>query len=249
MDPVDDETNRQLLLRQRYSDDSRIARTQRRHGVKQMCHTGCAIRDSLHDNRSGRFAVANRNPHARGGKRPNKACRYTLRRQRDDRPADTAKLTQVLKIARTGLCDTIRPMNTRPPRADERAFKMQAEDSISATNRVGRGYGGPHLFACVGDQSWKAGCRAIPTMRAGYAAHPFDGRLIVEKNAAAAIDLHIDEARSQDRAGRKTSLRPILGCLAPRPKPEDAPVPNQHRSIGMPAATIKDTVGENGMPD
>ena len=86
-------------------------------------------------------------------------------------------------------------------------------------------------------------------MHASYAVHAFGGRLIVEKDAAPAIDLKIDEARGQDCTGRKTCLRPILGYLAPRPKSEDAPVPNEHRSIGMPAVTIKDTVGENGMPD
>ena len=67
MDPVDDETGRQPVLRQRRANDPRGTRTQRRHCIEQVGHAGCAIRDGLHYNGSGRLAVPNRNPHTRGG--------------------------------------------------------------------------------------------------------------------------------------------------------------------------------------
>ena len=69
-------------------------------------------------------------------------------------------------------------------------------------------------------------------MRSGNGAHAVDRRLIVEENAAAAIDLQIDEARGQEGAGRQARLRPIGRNLAPRRKTSDAAVPNQHRGFG-----------------
>ena len=83
MDPVDDETGRQPVFRQRRADDPRGTRTQRRHGIEQVGDAGCAIRDGLHDNGSGRLAVPDRNPHTRGSQRPDKARRNTFGRQRD----------------------------------------------------------------------------------------------------------------------------------------------------------------------
>ena len=85
-------------------------------------------------------------------------------------------------------------------------------------------------------------------MRPGDGAHAVGRRLIVEENAAAAIDLQIDEARGQEGAGRQARLRPIGGNLAPGPEPDDAAVPNQHRGFGMPAVTVKNTVRQDGMP-
>ena len=83
MDPIDNETGRQPLIRQRRADDPRLTRAQRRHGIEQMGHAGRAIRDGLHDNGGGRLAVPDRNPHAGGRKRPDKARRNAFRRQRD----------------------------------------------------------------------------------------------------------------------------------------------------------------------
>jgi hypothetical protein len=72
--------------------------------------------------------------------------------------------------------------------------------------------------------------------------------LIVEENAAASIDLQIYEAGRQKGAGREARLRPTGGNLAPGPKSNDAPVPDQQRGIGMPAVTVKNTVRQDGMP-
>ena len=83
MDPVDDKTGRQPVLRQRRADDPRATRTQRRHGIEQVGDAGCAIRDGLHDNGRGRLAVTDRNPHTRGGQRPDKARRNAFGRQRN----------------------------------------------------------------------------------------------------------------------------------------------------------------------
>ena len=139
-------------------------------------------------------------------------------------------------------------MDTRTPRADEGAFQVQAEDPVPAADRASRRDGGPHLLARIGDQGWEAGRGAIATVRPGNGAHAVGRRLIVEENAAAAIDLQIYEAGGQEGAGREARLRPIGGNLAPGPKSNDAPVPDQHRGFGMPAVTVKNTVCQDGMP-
>ncbi len=139
-------------------------------------------------------------------------------------------------------------MNTRTPRTDERPFQVQAEDPIPAADGASRRDGGPHLLAGIGDQGWKARRRAKATVRPGNGAHAVRRRLIVEENAAAAIDLQIDEARGQEGAGREARLRPIGRNLAPGPKPNDAAVPDQHRGFGMPAVTVKNPVRQDGMP-
>jgi hypothetical protein len=72
--------------------------------------------------------------------------------------------------------------------------------------------------------------------------------LIVKENAAAPIDLQIYKAGGQERSAREARLRPIWGDLAPGPKSSDAPVPDQHRGLAMPAVTVKNAVSQDGMP-
>jgi hypothetical protein len=72
--------------------------------------------------------------------------------------------------------------------------------------------------------------------------------LIVEENAAAAVDLQINEASSQERAGGQARLRPIGGDAAPGPNSNNAPVPDEDRSFDMPIATVKNAVCQKGMP-
>jgi hypothetical protein len=72
--------------------------------------------------------------------------------------------------------------------------------------------------------------------------------LIVEEDAPASIDLQIYEAGGQEGAGREPGLRPIEGKLAPGPKSNNTPVPDQYRSFGMPPMTVKNPVRQDGVP-
>ena len=182
-----------------------------------------------------------------GGQRPDKARRNAFGRQRHQRSAGAGEFAQFLQIARTGLRDPIGPVNARTPRTDERPFQVQTEDAVAAADRASRRDGGPHLLARIGDQGRQARRRAKATVRPGNGAHAVGRRLIVEENAAAAVDLQIDEARGQEGAGRQPRLRPVGRNLAPGPKSDDAAVPNQHRGFGMPAVTVKNTVRQDGM--
>ena len=86
-----------------------------------------------------------------------------------------------------------------------------------------------HPIARIGDQCRQARRGAKTAVRPGDGAHALGRRPIVEQDAAAAVDLQIDEPGSQRRAGRKACLRPIGRELRPRRKPDDAAVPDQHR--------------------
>ena len=161
----------------------------------------------------------------RGSQRPDKARRNAFRRQRDQRPAGAGEFAQFLQVAGARLRDPIRPVDPRTPRTDERPFQMQAEDAIPTADRASRRDGRPHLLAGVGDQGRQARRGAKAAVRPGDGAHALGRRLIVEENAASAVDLQIDEARGQEGAGRQARLRPIGGNLGPGPEPNDAPVP------------------------
>jgi hypothetical protein len=126
VDAIDNETCRQPRLRQRGTDNARGACAERWHRIEQMRDAGCALRDGLHDNGGGRLAVSDRNPHACRGKRHDKACRNAFGRQRHQRAAGSGKLAQLLQVARSRLHNPVGTVHTRAPRADERAFQMQA---------------------------------------------------------------------------------------------------------------------------
>ena len=210
-----------------------------------MGHSGCAIGDGPQNNGSRGLAVPDRNPHASGSQRPDKSRRHAFRRQRDHRPAGAYQFAQPLQVARTGLRDAIGPVDARTLRTEEGTLQVQAEDSLAASDRARGRNRGLHLLARIADQRRQTRRGAGASVRAGNRAHGFGGRLIVEKNATAAIDLQIDEARGQERARRKTRLWPVGGKLGPRSETNDAPLPDQDRGIGMPAAAIEHTVRQD----
>ena len=124
---------------------------------------------------------------------------------------------------------------------------MQAEDSVPARYCARRCDGGPHFFARIGNERWKTGSRAIATVSPSYRPHAIRRRLIVEQNAAPAIDLQINETGRQESAALEARLRPIGGNLIPCPEPNDAPVPDHHRGFAEPAVTVKNAVRQHGV--
>jgi hypothetical protein len=71
--------------------------------------------------------------------------------------------------------------------------------------------------------------------------------LIIEENAASAVDLQIYKTRGEEGASREARLRPIGGNVAPRAKFNDAPRPDQERGSRTPAMTIKNSIRQNRM--
>ena len=153
----------------------------------------------------------------------------------------------MLKVAGDRLCNSIGSMNSRTPRADERAFEVQPDDAVPAADGTSRCDSGLYALSAIGDQSRKTGGRAKPAVRARNRAHAVRRRLIVQKNAAAAIDLQIDKAGGKKSGLRKPCLRPILGHLIRGPNSRNPPAPNQNRGPGMPAMAIKNTLREDGV--
>ena len=248
MDSINDETGRQSVLRQCCTNNSGFARAQRRHGIEKMSNAGCTVRDSLHDSGRRCLAVPDRDPHTRHGHSADEACRNTLRRQRDHRLTGASEFTQLLKVAGDRLCNSIGPMNSRTPRADERAFEVQPDDTVPAADGTSRCDSGLYALSAIGDQSRKTGGRTKPAVRARNRAHTVRRRLIVQKNAAAPIDLQIDKAGGKKSGLRKPCLRPIPGHLIRGPNSRNAPAPNHHRGSGMPAMAIKHAVRKDRVP-
>src|SRR5262245_25588623 len=80
---------------------------------------------------------------------------------------------------------------------------MEAEHARNLQRGLcARGKALQHIGA-VGDQRRQATRGPVPAMSLNDAAYAGLGRLVIEKNAAPAIDLHIDEAGREDCVGWK----------------------------------------------
>src|ERR1044072_8666063 len=102
-------------------------------------------------------------------------------------------------------------MNSRTFRTDEPAFEVQSDDSIATANGTSRCNGGLQALARIGDQSRKTARCAKPAVSARNRAHAVRGRLIVQKNPAAPIDLQVDKAGSEKGGFRNPRARQVLG--------------------------------------
>ena len=125
---------------------------------------------------------------------------------------------------------------------------MQAKHPVPASNQARGGDGGSHLLAGIADQRRKAARGAIAPVCPSNGAHSLGGRLIVEQNAATAIDLQIYEARSDKSAAWELRPRPIGGNLGRGSNSDDASIPDQNRRFCMPAVAVKNSIRQDGMP-
>ena len=89
--------------------------------------------------------------------------------------------------------------------------------------------------------------RAAEVVARAAEAWQYGRRLVVEQNAAAPVDLQIDEAGGQESSIRQARLRPIGWNLAPVAKSSDTSIPDQHRGVGMPAATVENSLRQEGV--
>src|SRR5262245_53864250 len=123
---------------------------------------------------------------------------------------------------------------------------MQAKNAVATSQRTRGRNSAAHLFARVRDQSRQAGGGAEAAVCPGNRAHAVFGRPIIEQNAAAAVHLQVYKASRQQNACRNTRLPPIGWNLAGRSDTGDAAAPDHHGSATMPAATVKNTVRNDG---
>src|SRR4029079_6610054 len=79
-------------------------------------------------------------------------------------------------------------------------------------------------------------------------AHPVGGRLIVEKDAAAAIHLQIYEPGCHEHAWRNPRLVPTGWNLTRRSEAGDAAILHHHGGGAMPGAAVKNTIRNDGAP-
>ena len=85
--------------------------------------------------------------------------------------------------------------------ANERTFQVKPEDPISVADGASSSDGASHLLARIADQRRQTGCRAVTTVGPRNSTHAISGRLVVEQNAAAAVDLQVNETGRQERPG------------------------------------------------
>jgi hypothetical protein len=85
-------------------------------------------------------------------------------------------------------------------------------------------------------------------MRPRNGAHRVRRRRIIEQNAAAAIDLQIDEAGRQHRSRRHDFGRPVTHTLTARRDILNHPTIDQDDGIVVPSNSIENTVCRNCEP-
>src|SRR6266852_1194800 len=85
-------------------------------------------------------------------------------------------------------------------------------------------------------------------MCAGDGAHRVRRWRIIEKNAAAAIDLQVDEARRKHRPGRHDFGWPVSRTLIARSDALNHPTIDQDDRIMVPSISIENTVSRNCQP-
>jgi len=76
-------------------------------------------------------------------------------------------------------------------------------------------------------------------------AHRIRRWLIIEKNAAATIDLQVDEAGRKHRPGRHNFGRPVILTPITRRDPPNHPTIDQDDRIIVPTISIENTVSRN----
>jgi hypothetical protein len=76
-------------------------------------------------------------------------------------------------------------------------------------------------------------------------AHRVRRWVIIEKNAAATVDLQVDEAGRKHRAGRHNFGWPVIRTLITRRDALNHPTIDQDDRIIVPSISIENTVGRN----
>ena len=146
--------------------------------------------------------MSERHPHARLRQRGDEAGRRLFRRQRDQGDA-AAKARESLEIADVRTADRRRIVHAGPGRRQERALQMDAEDGGIERHRLTHGRDRRrHLARLVGDEGRQQRRRAETPVSGRDRTDACGRRLVVEEHVAAAVDLHVDEARREPHAVR-----------------------------------------------
>src|SRR5882762_6955978 len=85
-------------------------------------------------------------------------------------------------------------------------------------------------------------------MCSGNGAHRVRRWLIIEENAAATVDLQVDEAGRKHRPGRHEFGWPVTRTLIARRDAHNHPTIDQDDRIMVPSIAIENTVSRNGQP-
>lgn len=246
METIDDQTRRQALLRERRADDRWRAAPKRRHGIEEMRHRARPFPDRARNGLRGCFAVPDSYANTASDERANESFRYAFGRQRDERMADVRESAQPFEIACFGPGDALARMNAGARRIDERTFEMDAEDAFAIHNARRRRDRDGGLFPRIRDEGGQQRRGAETAMGARDRPDRFRRGCVVEKNAAAAVHLQIDEAGREKYARRQSPDWNCLRNFTLFDKPADAAGFNQHGLLRVPPAAVEHSFGEKG---
>jgi hypothetical protein len=196
--PVDDEAAPGVPAVERRAHRTRITAGERRHGVVEMREAAQPMADCFHDGVvvAGRMTGADQ--HAGRGEARNGFHAVALGRQRHQGPAfgEGGHNGDVLILHRPhegGI------MHALALRADEGPLQVNAEHAGNAgCQRLAHGlHGLDHGFTGIRDEGRQEARGAVGPVRLSDGPDAVDGANVVVENAAAAIDLNVDEAGSE----------------------------------------------------
>ena len=108
-----------------------------------------------------------------------------------------------LDVVGRKVADVFEFMRAPAERVQEGPFKMEAECRRRPTPRLaGRGDGGGHHLRRVGHERRQQADGAVIAMRGGDAGDALGCRVVIEQDAAAAVDLHVDIPGRKQAAGK-----------------------------------------------
>ena len=152
-----------------------------------------------------------RNPHPGSCEVPNETRRNLLGRQGDDSHAFGSR-GQELEIRRLRPADHRAIVHTRPFGREERPLVMHPDHTRVELGRgIDRAAGSAHLLRRVAEHRREQCRRSETPVRRGNCKDCPRARVVVEQQAAAAVDLRIDESRRQPGAVRQMTNRNAVG--------------------------------------
>ncbi len=189
--------------------------------------------------------MAEADPDAGGGEPRRESRRHLLGRQRDHRAMGLRRAEQ-RSVRFIGPADQRGIVHARLAGRQERAFEVDAEHARVDGRRTAHGIERrAHLLGRVGDQRRQQPGGAEFAVSGDDRGDALGGRLVVEQDVAAAVDLHVDEPWREPRAVRQRLRRHPGRHLAARDEGGDAGTVDHHGAIAMHRLAVEDGAGQH----
>ncbi|GMA75536.1 hypothetical protein GCM10025880_19530 [Methylorubrum aminovorans] len=243
---VGDDPGKRRLFREGDAHRAGLARADLGHRVEQMGEAGEPLRHRRPDRGTRIRRMPGADPCAAGDEVCHRAGRHPLGRQRHQGKAARPQAGEKLGVAGAECGEPAGIVDADPLRAQERPLEMDAEDAGNACRDRFRDAldRRPDRRPRVGDEGGQQGSGAAFAVGGRDPGDADDARIVVEQHPAAAIDLTIDEARRQDRAGRQPHERHAGGRFGG--DVGDPPAAQDDDAVAEHPLAVKDPLGGEG---